>query len=169
MDGRDSSRSMKILCFHPALAPYRVDFFNLLGEVADLKMIFLQENLQTQKFDQKALLAKLKAPYEHLTGGFVFRGRCVRTGILRAVRRERPDIILSYEASPVTLELIVLKKLGLIRAKIWTSMDDSPDQIKSRRGLRRLSTREKGAAASTFFWSGWRILWRRITPRGTSF
>ena len=128
---------MKILCFHPALAPYRVDFFNLLGEFSDLKLIFLQANLQTQKFDQKTLLAKLKFSYEHLTGGFVFRGRCMRTGILRVVRRERPDVILSYEASPVTLELILLKKLGLIRAKIWTSMDDSPDQVKSRRGLRR--------------------------------
>lgn len=129
---------MKILCFHPALAPYRVDFFNLLGEVADLKMIFLQDNLQTQKFDQKTLLAKLKVPYEHLTRGFVFHGRCVRTGILRAIRRARPDVILSYEASPVTLELILLKKIGLIRAKIWTSMDDSPEQVKSRRGLRRV-------------------------------
>ena len=138
MDGRSYSRAVKILCFHPALAPYRVDFFNLLCELAELKMVFLQENLQTQKFDQNALLAKLKVPYEYLTSGVCIRGRCVRTGILRIVRRERPDIILAYEASPVTVELITLKKIGFIKSKIWTSMDDSPEQVRSRRGLRRI-------------------------------
>lgn len=129
---------MKILCFHPALAPYRVDFFNLLGEFSDLKMVFLQENLQTQRFDQKALLTKLKVPYEYLTMGIVLCGRCIRTGIFRLVRKESPDVVLAYEASPVTVELIILKKLGFINGQIWTSMDDSSDQVKSRKGLRRI-------------------------------
>lgn len=129
---------MKILCFHPALAPYRVDFFNLLGEFADLKIIFLQRNLQNQKFNQESLLSKIHVPYEHLTSGIVLFGRCFRTGILRTIRRERPDVILSYEAGPVTLELLLLKMLGLIKAQVWTSMDDSPDQVRGRTGIRRI-------------------------------
>ena len=129
---------MKILCFHPALAPYRVDFFNLLGELSDLKMVFLQANLQTQKFDQAKLLTALHCPYEHLTRGFVFRSRCIRFGLLGTIRRENPDVILAYEASPVTIELIVMKKLGLVSAEIWTSMDDSPEQVRSRMGFRRV-------------------------------
>ncbi len=129
---------MKILCFHPALAPYRVDFFNVLGEVADVKLVFLQANLQTQKFNQEKLLASLQCPYEHLTRGFVIRSRCVRFGLLRTIRREKPDVILAYEASPVTLELVAMKKLGLVGAEIWTSMDDSPEQVRSRVGLRRI-------------------------------
>ena len=129
---------MKILCFHPALAPYRVDFFNLLGEFADLKMVFLQENLQNQRFNQKSLLSMLHVPYEHQTNGIVLFGRCIRTGILRTIRRERPDIILSYEASPITLEFLLQKRLGLIKAQVWTSMDDSPDQVRGRTGIRRV-------------------------------
>ena len=129
---------MKILCFHPALAPYRVDFFNLLGEFSDLKMVFLQANLQNQRFDQELLLSMLHVPYEHLTSGIVLCGRSIRTGILRTIRRECPDVILSYEASPITLELLLQKKLGLIKAQVWTSMDDSPDQVDGRTGIRRV-------------------------------
>lgn len=129
---------MKILCFHPALAPYRVDFFNLLGRFSDLKIIFLQKNLQNQRFNQFSLLSMLHVPYEYLTSGIMLFGRCIRTGILRTVRRERPDIILAYEGSFVTLELLVLKRLCLIKADVWTSMDDSPDQIRGRTGIRRV-------------------------------
>lgn len=128
---------MRIICFHPALAPYRVDFFNLLAEKAELKILFLQHNLITQKFDQDALRGELKCRHGELTRGFDIRQRTIRFGIMRAVRKEAPDVVFSYEASPVTLELCILKKLHLIRSRIWTSMDDSPDLIKSRCGFRR--------------------------------
>ena len=129
---------MKVICIHPALAPYRVDFFNLLGECVQLKMVFLQNNLQTQEFDQAKLLATLRVSYEFLTRGVSVCGRYIRTGLLRMIRRERPDNILAFEASPVTLELVFLKKLGIIKADIWTSMDDSPDQVRGRTGFRRI-------------------------------
>ena len=129
---------MKILCFHPALAPYRIDFFNLLAEKVDLKMVFLQENLQTQKIDQSKLLASLNASYVFLTQGVCIRGRCIRTGLLREIKREVPDVVVGYEASPATLALVMFRKLRLIKAKVWTFMDDSPDLIRSRKGLRRM-------------------------------
>ena len=103
-----------------------------------MKIVFLQDNLQTQKFDQPKLLASLQVPYEFLTKGICVAGRCVRMGVLKIVRRECPDVILGYEASPVTLALLLFKKLRLIKAGIWTFMDDSPDQVRSRTGLRRL-------------------------------
>lgn len=129
---------MKILCFHPSLAPYRLDFFNLLSERAAVKILFLQENLYTQKFDQRALRGELKCRHGELTRGFDIRSRCFRFGVLKAIREAKPDVVLAYEASPVTLELVVLRKLGLIKTKIWTFMDDSPVQVKSRTGLRRV-------------------------------
>ena len=130
---------MKILCFHPALAPYRVDFFNLLGEIADLKIVFMQDNLQNQRFDQKAMLSQLRVLYAHQTDGISLFGRSFRFGILRIIREESPDVILSYEASLITFELLALKKVGVIKADVWTSMDDSPDQVKRRTGLRRFA------------------------------
>ena len=128
---------MKILCFHPALAPYRVDFFNRLAERVELKILFLQHNLMTQKFDQKALRSELKCCHAELTHGFDIRQRAFRFGVMRAVQRESPDVVFSYEASPVTLQLCILKKLHLIKARIWTFMDDSPVQVRSRNGMRR--------------------------------
>lgn len=129
---------MKILCFHPALAPYRVDFFNLLADKVELKILFLQDNLFSQKFDQAALKRKLKCSYGSLTRGFDIRNRCIRFGVLQAVRAISPDVVLAYEASPVTLALIMFRKFHLMKANIWTFMDDSPDQVRSRTGLRRI-------------------------------
>ena len=132
------ARKMKILCFHPALAPYRVDFFNLLADKADLKILFLQDNLFSQKFNQVALKKELKCEYGSLTRGFDIRNRCIRFGVIRAVKKMSPDVVLSYEASPVTLFLCLYKKFLCRRLKVWTFMDDSPDQVRSRTGLRRI-------------------------------
>lgn len=129
---------MKILCFHPALAPYRVDFFNLLAEKAEVEILFLQRNLFTQSFNQEALRGRLKCKYGELLRGFDVRQRCFRFGVLKAIREFGPDVILSYEASPVTLQLCLLKKLGILKAEIWTMMDDSPIQVRSRCGMRRV-------------------------------
>ena len=129
---------MKILCFHSALAPYRLDFFNLLAEKADLKILFLQTNLHTQKFDQNALRGQLHCKYGELTHGFDIRQRCLRWGVWNAIKAESPDVLLSYEASPVTLLLVLYKKLFFRNLKVWTFMDDSPEQVRSRTGLRRI-------------------------------
>ena len=129
---------MKIICFHPALAPYRVDFFNLLGTVVDLKLLLLQDNLITQKFDQVALKRRLRCEHDVMTSGFSVKGRCIRIGLLKIIRNEHPDVVLGYESSPVTLMLIMFRKLRLIKADVWTFMDDSSAQVKSRKGLRKV-------------------------------
>lgn len=129
---------MKILCFHPALAPYRVDFFNLLAERAELRVLFLQKNLMNQKFDQASLRARLRCRYGELSKGFDIKNRCFRFGIRKAIKEDRPEVVLAYEASPVTLILILYKKLFFRSLSIWTFMDDSPAQIRTRKGLRRV-------------------------------
>ena len=129
---------LKVLCFHPALAPYRVDFFRLVGEAVCLKVVFLMENLESQTFDQRALLSRLRVPYEHLTGGFCLFGRCIRLGLLRLVRWERPDVVLAYECGPVTLMLALARMFLRLKFRLWTSFDDSPALVASRRGVRRL-------------------------------
>ncbi len=129
---------MKVLCIHPALAPYRVDFFNLLSKFVDLKILFLHENLITQEFDQDALRSQLRCRYDFLTHGINVKNRSFRFGVGRAIISERPDVVLAYEASPVTLQLIFYKKLFWRSISIWTFMDDSKEQVKARRGIRKL-------------------------------
>ena len=46
---------MKVLVFHPALAPYRVDFFNALNNYFEASFYFSLKNVNDQKFDQENL------------------------------------------------------------------------------------------------------------------
>lgn len=126
---------MKILCIHPALAPYRLDFFNLLAERVDLEVAFVHRNAVNQKFDQGKLLSDAKFRYRYLKG-FDVKGRNIRFGIRRLIRDCRPDVVLSYEASPITMWLCLLKTLHLGTWRLWTHMDEAPDTILSRRGIR---------------------------------
>lgn len=126
---------MKLLCFHPALAPYRIDFFNLLAKKCEMKMMLLQKNLKTQKFEQRTLLAKCEFVPEYMLKGFDCKGRMIRFGALWRILKEKPDIVVGYEASPLMMELCLLKPF--FKWKLWTSMDDSPSLIEKRSGLRR--------------------------------
>lgn len=117
----------KLLMFHPALAPYRIDEFNALNSLYELKIVFLSENLWNQKFNQSRLLSQLTFRYSYLLKGIGFKERIFRFGMLRTIREFKPDIILGYEFSPVTQYLIILKRLGIISQKIGSITDDSID------------------------------------------
>lgn len=125
---------MKMLVFHSALAPYRVDFFNCLAEKVDLEVVFLMENLENQKFDQNALRARCRFRFRYLTGGFSLKGRLFRFGVSRIVRDVRPDVVVAYEFSPLTSWLCLLRRFA--RWRLWTMCDDNEMMVAQCRGLR---------------------------------
>lgn len=127
---------MKILVFHPALAPYRVDFFNLLAEKVDLEVVFLLKNLEAQKFNQDALRAKCRFRHRYLTHGFSVCGRFIRFGIRRILRETRPDVVVGIEFAPLTAELCLLRPFSAWR--LWTICDDNEMMVARCRGLRRI-------------------------------
>ena len=63
----------KILIIHPALAPYRIDFFNSLYQHFDAKFYFFNENLLNQKFDQDRLKKSLNFTCNYLKKGINFK------------------------------------------------------------------------------------------------
>lgn len=117
----------KLLIFHPALAPYRVDQFNSLNELYDLEVVFLFDNLWNYKMDQSKLLSQLLFKVSFLLRGPHYKARVFRYGILKTIKKANPDIILGYEYSFTTQYLILLKRLGLISQKIGSAIDDSID------------------------------------------
>lgn len=129
---------MKLLCFHPALAPYRVDFFNLLADMFDAHLVLLGTNLEEQKFDQKRLLAKLKCRVSYLTKGFMLFGRYIRTGFIPIVKKEQPDIVLGYEYSPLTVLLLLYKMACRCRFRFYTMTDDNKEMFIATRGIRKI-------------------------------
>ena len=117
----------KLLIFHPALAPYRVDQFNALSKLFDLEVVFIFDNVWNHKFDQSKLLSQLQFKVSYLLRGIRFKGRVFRFGMLKCIRRINPDIILGYEYSFTTQYLIFLKRLGFISQQIGSTIDDSID------------------------------------------
>lgn len=115
----------KILIFHPALAPYRIDQFNLLSKIYELKVVFLLDNIDDNKFDQSRLLDELEFPHEFLLNGISLNGRLIRWGIYSSIRKYNPDVIIASEFSFTTQLLLFFKRTGLIRQRIGSVIDDS--------------------------------------------
>jgi glycosyltransferase involved in cell wall biosynthesis len=129
----------RVLVFHPALPPYRVDLFNALSRQFQFRVVFLRENLLSQKFDQRKLRDALLADHAYLRRGFTIRQRTIRFGLWREVRRFAPDVVVTQEFSPTTLGVIAMRRLtrSSFAHVVWT--DDNPSSIAGDTRLRRLA------------------------------
>jgi glycosyltransferase involved in cell wall biosynthesis len=121
----DNTSKKKLLIFHPALAPYRVDQFNAIARMFDLHIVFIFDNVWNHKFDQSKLQKQLTFNYSFLLIGPRYKGRVWRFGMLGKIREFKPDVVIGYEYSFTTLYLILLKRLGIIKQKIGSAIDDS--------------------------------------------
>lgn len=126
----------KLLIFHPALAPYRVDLFNSLSEKFNAVFYFNHKNVQDQKFNQDELIKRCNFEMNYLNSGFELMGRSVRTGIIKIITREKPEIILCSEYSPVTLIVFLYYIFSSRKLKLYTISDDSIDNSINRKGIR---------------------------------
>ncbi len=128
---KEQNRKQRLMIFHPALAPYRIDQFNSLNELFDLKVVFLMENLVNFNMDQEKLMEACHFKISFLLKGLLFKRRLFRLGMLREIRLDNPDIVMGFEYSLTTQYLILLKKTGVIRQKIGSFIDDSPEICKT--------------------------------------
>lgn len=135
------SGSPRVLIFHPALPPYRVDTFNALAERLQLRLVFLRPNLLSQRFDQERLRSQLRAEHGYLAGGFTVARRTVRLGVGREIARFRPDVVVTQEFSPTTAMALAHRPFARHRYAhvVWT--DDNPLSVSRDRWFRRLSRR----------------------------
>lgn len=137
----------KVLIFHSALATYRVDQFNALNDLYDVEVVFLLRNLWYYKMNQEELLSQSNFKISYLLTGPRYKGRMFRFGVLRKIKKEKPDIILSYEYSLTTQYLLFLKNIGLINQPIGTLVDDSMDICHNVQSKIRLKARNKAVKA----------------------
>jgi len=131
-------KKQTILVFHPALAPYRVDFFNALHRAFDAHFYFNLANVSDQKFDQDDLKSKSEFSSNYLQKGFEFKGRSFRTGAISAIKKHKPDIILCSEYSPLTCLVFAYVKMFKSNTRVYTISDDSIDNSIERKGARKL-------------------------------
>ncbi len=126
----------KVLIFHPAVAPYRIDFFNALNEKFRTHFYFYFKNVPDQKFNQDILKERSTFKSNYLNKGVNLFGRSFRLGVFSIIKKVQPDIVLCSEYGQVTLFVFFYSKLFNRKLKIYTISDDSIDNSKSRRGLR---------------------------------
>lgn len=115
----------KLLIINTALAPYMIDQYNDLNQIFDVEVVFLFTNVSYDSFNQRILFSLLKCNYSFLLKGPVYKERVFRFGILKTIRRFKPDAIIAYEYSFTTQYLLLLKQFGFIKQKIGTTIDDS--------------------------------------------
>ncbi len=128
----------KILIFHPALAPYRVDFFNSLSRQFDATYYFENKNVPDQEFDQEILLEQCEFSCNYLKSGIKIKGRTFITGVFSKIRNHNPDVILTSEFGIVSFLTFVYVKLFQRKVKLYTLSDDSLANAKERKGIRKL-------------------------------
>ena len=114
----------RVLIFHPAIAPYRIDLFNELATHFDMKIVLFQKNMQSQKFNQQRLANLLQCKFEYLCSGFNIMGRTIRWGMGPIISEFNPDVVVCTEYALPSLAIAASKKFnsnstwGLL---IWTS------------------------------------------------
>lgn len=128
----------KLVVFHPALPPYRIDVFNLLNERFNATFYFSNRNLLSQKFDQDRLQKNATFQFNLLNKGFNIKGRAFRLGIFSILKKEKPEIVLCSEYNFVTLTVFLYKKIKKGKFKLYTISVDNVNIAMNCKGLRRI-------------------------------
>lgn len=133
------NKRLKLLVFHQYLAPYRIDFWNSLNTLFDLKLYFIHENVLEQKFDQNLLRKKLNFDIEYYLKGFQLGIRAVRYGFISILNKNTPDVVVTYEYSQITIAIILIKKLCGFNFKHYSMCDDSLHITETCNGARKIA------------------------------
>lgn len=115
----------RLLVIHPALAPYRIDFFNSLNDHFDSAFYFFNNNLLNQEFDQEKLKKEAGFDCKYILRGINLSGRSIRFGIYKIIRVERPDIVICPEFNLINLAVIISKVILNKKFRIYTICDDN--------------------------------------------
>lgn len=114
----------RTIIFHPALAPYRVDFFNSLSEMFDAEVYFEFSNPLEQSFDQQALQDRLRFKPHFLRPGFLGI-KNLRIEVLSLLWRQRPELVFVSEYNLLGLLVCLYKLLFHWRLRVITICDDN--------------------------------------------
>lgn len=127
----------KALVFYQYLPPWRVDVFNEMGKYYDLTIVFTNADCEGFTYDRQGLLQRLKGIETiFLNNGFKIGGRSVRTGILKLLKKYKPDVVFSHEYSPTSIFIALYRQIGLCRFRYYLTTSDNLEMAESSAGLK---------------------------------
>ena len=125
----------KLVIFHPAIAPYRIDFFNSLNECFEASFYFEFLDVLEQSFDQVRLRERLAFRPNYLGKGFCGI-KNLRLQVFPILCKTRPDIVFCSEFNIMGFLILVYKYLFRRKLRIYTICDDSLDIVKTEGGVK---------------------------------
>lgn len=129
----------KLVIFHPALMPYRVDFFRHLRAHFQLSLYFTTAKNTNQELNQSVLIERLGFRPNYWLTGFKVGKRIVRMGMGKIIDKEKPDLVFAPEFTFITLSVLFARILARKKYKVYVLCDDSyPIALVGRKGIRRL-------------------------------
>lgn len=120
----------RAVIFHPAIAPYRIDFFNSLNETFDASFYFEFEDALEQSFDKEKMRQRLAFIPMFLRPGFC-GVKNLRLDVWKILSLNFFDIALISEYNLLGLLVLLYKSLFRRKMKIYTICDDNVDMVKS--------------------------------------
>lgn len=114
----------KLLIFHPALAPYRIDFFNSLCDKYETSIYFQYKEPREQSFDKKLLNDRINFTPHFLKKG-LFGGKNFNIDIFKIIKKKKPDIIFISEFNLLGLLVILYRWICFSKFIIVSTCDDN--------------------------------------------
>lgn len=125
----------KLIIFHPALAPYRVDTFNYFIENFKSIIYFLHKNLLEQNLNQEFLINQLKSKPRYSRIAIRFWNRTFPLDILPILIRYRPSRVITTEFGFTTQQVLIYKLFFDRNLQFYLFTDDNHIDSKNRKGI----------------------------------
>lgn len=127
----------KAVYFYQYLPPWRIDVFNEIGKYYDLTIVFFNSECEGFTYDRKLLLSKLKnVNVVFLNNGFNIGSRPIRFGILKELRKYRPEVVFVHEYSVISILLALYRQLKLCEYKLYVTTSDNVAMAETSAGLK---------------------------------
>lgn len=122
-----NENKIRILIFHPYLAPYRIDLYNRLSEKYDIYVLLTgsKDEIKTLGFNLDFVNSQAKFKFKYITDGVRLGRHLISFVFFKTINDFKPNIIISHELGSNTLFSILSKKIKK-KYKIYTTIDDSP-------------------------------------------
>lgn len=128
----------KLVIFHPAIAPYRVDFFNALNDIFDMAFYLEFHQPREQNFNKESTTDKLNFKPLLLKPGFAGI-KNLRLSCWRILKREKPDLVFIAEYNLLGLLVVFYKLVTRSKFRIVTICDDNLSIASTASRVKRLT------------------------------
>lgn len=128
----------RLLVFHPAIAPYRVDFFNSLSKAFEATFYFEFRDALEQSFDPHILGKRLSFTPHYLKPSFAGI-KNLRFDVWEKLKAIKPEIVFISEYNLLGMIVLLYKWLVCPALRIVITCDDNLKMARSAGRIKRLT------------------------------